>query len=128
MTGSFDIPKRVLPIRYRMAGIASLSQPNVFPSETSSAPGARISSLWNERGKQVLQFDFKELLEVEQLEILHMHLPRFNLGEPASRAIPSFQLQFCDQNLLRPTFAIAQLANRRSHGVLDIGLRHTVPL
>jgi hypothetical protein len=27
---------------------------------------------------------------------------------------------------LSPTFAIAQLANRRSHGVLELRLRHTI--
>lgn len=58
---------------------------------------------------------FEALIEyrakIEQLVIAYINLLGFDLGEPAARAVPAFELELRCEFILRPSGMVAQLSD-----------------
>lgn len=83
-----------------------------------------ISLRCDERAVKIIERIPKNRPEVEKLEILHRDLPRFDLCEPATCAIPATHLKSRRELILRPTLLVAQFPDRRTDCVFWRDARH----
>ena len=83
-----------------------------------------ISLGGDECAVKILERISENRAEVEKLEILHRHLPRLDLREPAPRAVPAGALKLRREFVLRPTLMVAHFANCRTDGVFGRIERH----
>ena len=76
------------------------------------------------RAVQVVEVLSERGAEIEQFKILHIHLLRLDLGQPAAGAVPAFELKFCGEFFLRPTVLVTQFSDDWTNGVFELWLRH----
>ena len=92
----------------------SSSRRSVHPELVSKPDGheprdrfVNLGIMLIDRREQVLQIDSKNAREVEKLKVAYPNEPRLDFRDCASSHIPTNQLQFNRQHVLRPTLLVA---------------------